>query len=222
MNAPGSRRWWALGALALSLLVVGLDGTVLSIALPTLSTELHASTGQLQWFVDAYLLVLAAALLPAGLLGDRYGRKKLLLAALVVFGAASLACAYASSAGMLIAARAALGVSAAFLMPLSLAVLPVLFTPRERPRAISIWVTATAASFPIGPIVGGWLLDNFWWGSVFLINVPVIVLGLVAVSALVPESHDPRPARLDVGGAVTSSLGLAGVTYGFIEAGEKG
>src|SRR6266511_4253020 len=222
MNVLGSRRWWALGALALALLVVGLDGTVLSIALPTLSTQLHASTGQLQWFVDAYLLVLAAVLLPAGLLGDRFGRKKLLLGALVVFGLASLACAYASTAGMLIAARSVLGLSAAFLMPLSMAVLPVLFTPEERPRALGIWVTASAASFPIGPIVGGWLLDNFWWGSVFLINVPVIVLGLIAVSLLVPESRDPHHARLDIVGALTSSLGLAGITYGFIEAGEKG
>src|SRR6266536_2977774 len=201
MNVLGSRRWWALGALALALLVVGLGGTVLSIALPTLSTQLHASTGQLQWFVDAYLLVLAAVLLPAGLLGDRFGRKKLLLGALVVFGLASLACAYASTAGMLIAARSVLGLSAAFLMPLSMAVLPVLFTPEERPRALGIWVTASAASFPIGPIVGGWLLDNFWWGSVFLINVPVIVLGLIAVSLLVPESRDPHPARLVVLGA---------------------
>ncbi len=222
MNALGSRRWWALGALALALLVVGLDGTVLSIALPTLSTELHATTSQLQWFVDAYLLVLAASLLPAGLLGDRFGRKKLLLAALAVFGVASLACAYASSSGMLIGARVVLGLSAAFLMPLSMAVLPVLFSPEERPRALGIWVTATAASFPIGPIVGGWLLDNFWWGSVFLINLPVVALGLIAVAVLVPESRNPRAARLDVVGALTSSLGLAGLTYGFIEAGEKG
>jgi MFS transporter, DHA2 family, multidrug resistance protein len=222
MNALGSRRWWALGALALSLLVVGLDGTVLSIALPTLSTELHATTSQLQWFVDAYLLVLAATLLPAGLLGDRFGRKKLLLAALALFGVASLACAHAGSSGMLIGARMVLGLSAAFLMPLSMAVLPVLFSPQERPRALGIWVTATAASFPIGPIVGGWLLDNFWWGSVFLINVPVVVLGLIAVALLVPESRDPHAARLDVVGALTSSLGLAGLTYGFIEAGEKG
>jgi MFS transporter, DHA2 family, multidrug resistance protein len=222
MNDLRSRKWWALGALALALLVVGLDGTVLSVALPTLSTALHASTGQLQWFVDAYLLVLAAALLPAGLLGDRFGRKKLLLAALAIFGVASLACAYASSTGMLVAARSVLGLSAAFLMPLSMAVLPVLFTPEERPRALGIWVTATAISFPIGPIVGGWLLDNFWWGSVFLINVPVVVLGLIAVSVLVPESRNPHPARLDVVGALTSSLGLAGITYGFIEAGEKG
>src|SRR5262245_37351793 len=222
MTVLGSRRWWALGALALALLVVGLDATVLSIALPTLSTELHASTGQLQWFVDAYLLVLAAALLPAGLLGDRFGRKKLLLAALAVFGVASLACAYASSAGALTGARVVLGLSAAFLMPLSLDVLPVLFSPGERPRALGLRVPASAASFPIGPIVGGWLLDNFWWGSVFLINVPVVILGLIAVAMLVPESRNPHAARLDVGGALTSSLGLAGLTYGFIEAGEKG
>jgi MFS transporter, DHA2 family, multidrug resistance protein len=222
MNLLGSRRWWALGALCLALLVVGLDGTVLSIALPTLSTELHATTSQLQWFVDAYLLVLAATLLPAGLLGDRFGRKRLLLGALALFGVASLACAYAGSSGMLIGARVVLGLSAAFLMPLSMAVLPVLFSAEERPRALGIWVTATAASFPIGPIVGGWLLDNFWWGSVFLINLPVVLLGLVAVAVLVPESRNPHAARLDVVGALTSSLGLAALTYGFIEAGAKG
>ena len=222
MNVLGSRRWWALGALCLALLVVGLDGTVLSIALPTLSTELHATTSQLQWFVDAYLLVLAAFLLPAGLLGDRFGRKRLLLGALALFGVASLACAYASSSGMLTAARVVLGLSAAFLMPLSMAVLPVLFSDEERPRALGIWVTATAASFPIGPIVGGWLLDNFWWGSVFLINLPVVVLGLIAVAVLVPESRNPNAARLDVIGALSSILGLAALTYCFIEAGEKG
>src|SRR5690242_13555569 len=180
----GARRWWALGALVLSVLVVGLDATVLNIALPTLATDLHASTGSLQWFADAYNLVFAALLLPAGLLGDRYGRRRLLLAALAVFGVSSLGCAYASTTGELIAARAFLGLGGAFLMPLSMAVLPVIFTPEERPRALSIWVAATAISFPIGPIVGGYLLNTFWWGSVFLINVPVTVLALVAVAWL--------------------------------------
>src|SRR5579883_2124445 len=144
MNTTGTRRWWALAALALSMLAVGLDATVINIALPTLATALHASTGDLQWFVDAYSLVLAAMLLPAGLLGDRFGRKKLLLLALVLFGAASAACAYAPTAGALIAARAALGLGGALLLPLTLAVLPVLFTEQERPHALAIWVTANA------------------------------------------------------------------------------
>src|SRR5260370_42009384 len=137
MISSKHRRWWALGALSVSVLVVGLDLTVLNLALPTLAGDLHASTGDLQWFIDAYSLVLAAALLPAGLLGDRFGRKKLLTGALILFGVASLACAYAGPARQLIAARAVLGLAAAAILPLSLAVLPVLFPPRESPRAIA-------------------------------------------------------------------------------------
>jgi EmrB/QacA subfamily drug resistance transporter len=222
MKTSESRRWWALGALALSVLVVGLDLTVLNLALPTLATALHAHTAQLQWIVDAYSLVLAALLLPAGLLGDRYGRKRLLLGALAVFGAASLACAYASSAGALIGARAVLGLGAAFIIPLSLSVLPVLFSEQERPRAITITVGATFVAFPIGPILGGWLLTHYWWGSVFLINVPVIVLALLAVTALMPESRSQQRPRLDLVGIVVSSAGLAALTYGAIQAGQQG
>src|ERR1700691_4609781 len=167
MISSDNRRWWALGALALSVLVVGLDLTVLSLALPTLSVDLHASTGDLQWFVDAYSLVLAAALLPAGLLGDRGGRKKLLLGALAVFGVASLACAYSSSTGELIAARAVLGLAAAVILPLALAVLPVMFTPAERSRAIAVVGGATFLGYPTAPIVESKLLDPLTSGSVF-------------------------------------------------------
>src|SRR6266542_3778777 len=222
MKSSGTRRWWALGALALSVLVVGLDLTVLNLALATLATALHASTTALQWIVDAYRLVLAAMLLPAGLLGDRFGRKKLLLGALLVFGVASLACAYASSADLLIAARAVLGLGAAFIIPLSLSVLPVLFSEEERRTAITITVGATFVAFPIGPILGGWLLTHFWWGSVFLINVPVIALALLAVAVLMPESRSARRPRLDIAGVVVSGAGLAGLTYGAIQAGQQG
>jgi DHA2 family multidrug resistance protein-like MFS transporter len=222
MGTSERRKWWALGALALSVLVVGLDLTVLNLALPTLATALHASTAQLQWIVDAYSLVLAALLLPGGLLGDRFGRKKLLLGALTVFGIASLACAYATSAGTLIAARAVLGLGAAFIIPLSLSVLPVLFSERERARAITITVGATFVAFPIGPILGGWLLTHYWWGSVFLINAPVIALALLAVTVLMPESRSLRRPRLDAVGIIASSAGLAGLTYGAIEAGQHG
>jgi DHA2 family multidrug resistance protein-like MFS transporter len=218
----GSRKWWALGALALSLMTVGLDLTILNVALPTLAEALDASTGQLQWFADAYNLVLAAALLPAGLLGDRFGRKRMLLIALSLFGAASLACSFADSSGQLIAGRALLGLGAAALMPLSMSILPVLFTPAERPRALTIWVTANSLGIPLGPIVGGWLLDHYRWGSVFLINVPVVLIGLVAIAVLLPESRDPRRPRIDVPGVITSSLGLVGVTYGVIQGGENG
>jgi MFS transporter, DHA2 family, multidrug resistance protein len=222
LNDIGSRKWWALGALALSLMTVGLDLTILNVALPTLATELNASTGELQWFADAYNLVLAAALLPAGLLGDRFGRKRMLLLALSLFGAASLACSFAETSGQLIAGRALLGLGAAALLPLSMSILPVLFTPEERPRALTIWVTANSLGIPLGPIVGGWLLDHYRWGSVFLINVPVVLIGLVAIAFLLPESRDPRRPRIDVPGVITSSLGLAGLTYGVIQGGENG
>jgi EmrB/QacA subfamily drug resistance transporter len=220
--AEGSRRWWALGALAVSVLVVGLDLFVLSLALPTLSVDLHASTGDLQWFVASYSLVLAAALLPAGLLGDRIGRKRSLTGALVLFGIASLACAYSSSTGELIAARAVLGLAAAVILPLSLAVLPVMFSPAERPRAIAIVGGATFIGYPLGPILGGWLLDNYWWGSVFLINVPIVVLALIAVAFLMPESRGATRFRIDVAGVVISSVGLVALTYGVIRAGQDG
>jgi EmrB/QacA subfamily drug resistance transporter len=222
MADTSTRRWWALVAIAASVLVVGLDLTVLNLALPTIATDLHASTSDLQWFSDAYSLVLAAAMLPAGLLGDRFGRKKVLLTALVLFGASSAACAYAGGTGELIAARAVLGIGAAAIFPLSLSVIPVLFAPQERQKAIALMASATFVSFPIGPIVGGYLLDNFWWGSVFLINVPVVALALIAVAFLLPESRSAQRPRLDVLGVVLSSAGLAGLTYGFIRAGQDG
>ncbi len=222
LGGPDAGRWWALVAISASVLVVGLDLTVLNLALPVLSTQLHASTTDLQWFSASYSLVLAAALLPAGLLGDRAGRKKMLLIALVVFGASSAACAFAGSPGELIAARAALGLGAAVIFPMSIAVLPVLFTPQEQPRAIAVVMGATFIAYPVGPLLGGWLLDNFWWGSVFLINVPVVVVALVAVALLMPESRGARSTRIDVPGIILSSLGLAAVTYGCIKAGQDG
>jgi MFS family permease len=222
MTQTEGRRWWALGALSLSVLVVALDLFVLSLALPTLSADLHASSSDLQWFVVSYSLVLAAVLLPAGMLGDRIGRKRILIGALALFGLASLACAYSTSAGELIAARAVLGVAAAVILPMSLAVLPVMFSAQERPRAIAAIGGATFLGYPIGPILGGWLLDHFWWGSVFLINVPVVVLAIVAVSILMPESRGDAATRLDVTGIAISSAGLALLTYGLIKAGNNG
>jgi EmrB/QacA subfamily drug resistance transporter len=222
---PGTRsprRWWALIAIAASVLVVGLDLTVLNLALPSIAVSLHASTGDLQWFSDAYSLVIAALILPAGMLGDRYGRKKVLLVALVLFGVSSAACAYAASTGELIAARAVLGVGASAIFPLSLSVIPVMFGDEERQKAIALMAAATMLSFPIGPIVGGYLLDHFWWGSVFLINVPVVVLAVGAVAVLLPESRSSSRPRIDVAGVLVSSAGLIAVTYGFIKAGQDG
>ncbi|WP_240041004.1 DHA2 family efflux MFS transporter permease subunit [Paenibacillus ginsengarvi] len=216
------RKWWVLGALSFGLLAVGLDMTILNVALPTLASDLSASTSELQWIVDAYNLVLAAALLPAGMLGDRFGRKKFLLAALVLFGAASVACAYSGSPEMLIVMRMFLGFGAAFLIPLSMSVLPVLFEGAERTKALMVWATANMLGIPLGPIIGGWLLKHYDWGAVFLINLPFITVALFAVSALMPESRSQSRPRLDMVGIIASSAGLVLTTYGVIRAGEHG
>lgn len=222
MNSTGTRKWWALGALVLAVLAVGLDGTVLSVALPTLAAALHASESDLQWFSSGYLLVLAAAMLPAGLLGDRYGRKKVLLASLALFGAGSVACAYAPTAGAFIAARLLLGLAGAGLITMCLAALTVLFTEQERPRAVGVWAAANFLALPIGPLLGGWLLTHYWWGWVFLLNVPVALLGLGAAFALVPASRALERPGLDPVGMAASTAGLVAVTYGLIEAGQHG
>ena len=219
----GARRWWALVALSVAVLVVGVDLTVLNVALPTLAGSLHASTSQLQWFVDSYSLVLAGLLLPAGLLADRYGRKRLLLVALSVFGASSAGCAYAGSPVALIAIRALLGGGAAVIVTVSLSILAVLFpTDGERQKATAVIMGCTMLGYPLGPVLGGWLLNHFWWGSVFLINVPLVAVALVAIAILMPESRGADPSRLDGLGVVLSSLGLVGVTYGVIQAGQEG
>ncbi len=216
------RRWWALGAVSLAVLAVGLDGTVLSVALPTLAGTLHASESDLQWFSSGYLLVLAAAMLPAGLLGDRYGRKKVMVASLALFGVGSAACAASPSAGVFIAARVLLGLAGAGVIVMAISALTVLFSQEERPKAVGVWAAANFLALPIGPILGGWLLSNYWWGWVFLLNVPVAATGLLAVVALVPESRAPERPGLDIAGIATSVTGLVGVTYGLIEAGQHG
>jgi MFS transporter, DHA2 family, multidrug resistance protein len=218
----GNRRWWALGAVSLSVLVIGLDGTVLSVALPTLARSLHASESDLQWFSSSYLLVLAAAMLPAGLLGDRFGRKKVMLISLALFALGSVACAAAPSSGAFIAARVLLGIAGAGVIVMAVSALTVLFDERERPKAVGVWAAANFLAIPIGPILGGWLLTHYWWGWVFLMNVPVTVLGLGVASALVPESRAARTPGLDLVGTVASVAGLLAMTYGLIEAGQHG
>ena len=216
------RRWWALGAVSLAVVAVGLDGTVMSVALPTLAASLHASESDLQWFSSGYLLVLAAAMLPAGLLGDRYGRKRVMLSALVLFAGGSAACAYAPSPAWFVAARSLLALAGSGVIVMALSALTVLFREEERPRAVGIWAAANFLALPIGPILGGWLLSHYWWGWVFLLNVPVSAIGFVAVAVLVPDSRaDERPG-LDVVGIAASVTGLVGLTYGLIEAGEHG
>ena len=222
MKMTGSRKWWALGALTLAVLAVGVDGTVLSVAIPTLARALNAGESDLQWFSSGYLLVLAAAMLPMGLFGDRFGRKKVLLTALFLFGVGSAACAYAPTADAFIAARFVLGLAGAGIIVMALSALTVLFTPEERPRAVGVWAAANFLAFPIGPILGGYLLTHYWWGWVFLMNVPVALIGLLAVLALVPESRAPVRPGIDLVGIVLSVAGLVGLTYGFIRAGQNG
>src|SRR5690348_4588267 len=219
MSSKGARRWWALAAITLGVLAVGLDVTVLSVALPTLAAALKASESDLQWFSSGYALTLAAGMLPAGVLGDRFGRKRILVFALVLFGAGSVACAFATSSAQFIAGRLVLGVAGSAIVVMALAVMTVLFSEEERPRAVGVWAAANFLALPIGPIFGGWLLTNFWWGWVFLLNVPVALVGLIATLALVSESRAPARPGLDPVGVVTSTAGLVGVTYGVIEAG---
>ena len=218
----GNRKWWAIGAISLAAIAFGLDLTVLNLALPTLSTALHASTSQLEWIVAAYSLALSVMLLPAGLLGDRFGRKKVILFALTLFGVSSLACAYSTSAGQLIAARVALGIGGAFILPLGLSTLTVFFNDKERPKALGLLFGANFASFPLGPILGGWLLTHYWWGSVFLINIPVVIVAIIAIAILLPESRAHHKPKLDISGLVLASLGITSITYGAVEAEFKG
>ncbi|HET8527161.1 MAG TPA: DHA2 family efflux MFS transporter permease subunit [Actinomycetota bacterium] len=221
--APNPRRWQILAVLCISLFVIVMDNTIVNVALPTLARELDAGTSGLQWIVDAYTLVFAGLLLAAGGLGDRFGRKGALLAGLLVFGTFSTAGAFASSAGQLIGARALMGVGAAFIFPATLALIVNVFTdPRERAAAIGIWTAIAGVGVALGPITGGWLLEHFSWGSVFLVNVPVAIIGVVGVLLLVPRSRDPHAPRLDLPGLGLSIAGVALLVWSLIEAPSNG
>jgi EmrB/QacA subfamily drug resistance transporter len=217
-----ARRWWMLGVTCLSVVVVGLDLTILNIALPAISAALHAGTGDLQWIVDAYSLVYAGVMLPAGMIGDRLGRKRLLLAGLAVFLGASLWCALSASAGELIAARALMGLGAGIVYPLSLAVVSTAFGDDDRPQAIGILTAAVALGLPLGPVLGGILLQHFSWHSVFWINVPAACLTLAAGVALMPESRNPGSPPLDAAGALLSTASVVCLVWGFIDSAEHG
>jgi MFS transporter, DHA2 family, multidrug resistance protein len=210
-------RWWGLAALVLSGLVLALDMTILATALPTLSTRLGATTAQLQWISDAYTLALAGLLVPAGVLGDRFGRRRLLLLGLLLFGVASVAAAQTTSATALIAMRALMGVGGAMVMPLTLSILPSMFSEIERPRAVAMAAAGAFLGLPLGPLVAGWLLTHDGWGSIFLINAPVVALALLGVRLCVPESRDPEARRLDQVGAALSAGGVTGLVVGIIE-----
>jgi EmrB/QacA subfamily drug resistance transporter len=216
------RRWWILAVLCFSLLVIVLDNSILNVAIPTIVGDLHATNSQLQWIVDAYTLVFAGLLLTAGSLGDRYGRRPALQLGFVIFGVGSVLAALAGSADQLIATRAFMGIGGAFIMPATLSIITNVFPARDRGKAIGVWAATAGVAVALGPLTGGFLLEHFYWGSIFLVNVPIVVVGLVAGVFLIPDSKDPNPSRLDPVGALLSIAGLSSLLYAIIEAPDKG
>lgn len=228
-GAGHPRRWAILSVLVVSLLVVVLDNTILNIALPTIQRDLQASQGELVWSIDSYILVFAAFLFTWGVLGDRYGRKRVLVIGLLIFGSASALSAFAVNAQMLIGSRAIMGIGGAAVLPTTLAIITVVFPPHERGKAIGLWAGAVGAAVALGPVLGGALLQNpQWfepltgneWGSVFLINVPIVAIGLLFIWRVVPETKNPQSRRLDVPGLVLSIAGLTALVYGIIHVSE--
>lgn len=216
------RRWWILGVLCLSVVIVGMDNFILNVALPTLVRDLNASETQLQWMVDSYILLFAALLLTFGSLGDKYGRRSLLQIGLVVFGTGSLLSAFSQSSNMLIFMRALMGIGAAAIIPSTLSILTTAFPHEERARAIGMWAGVSAIGLALGPILGGFLLEHFHWGSVFLINVPIVIAALISGQLILPNSRDPSAPRLDPMGAALSVAGLVSLVYGIIEVPTRG
>jgi EmrB/QacA subfamily drug resistance transporter len=222
------RRWLTLVVLCFSLLVIIVDNSILNVALPTLAGAksaggLGATDSDLQWIVDSYVLVFAGLLLTAGALGDRFGRYKALTFGLAVFGAGSALAAMATSPTTLIAYRAVMGIGGAFIMPATLSIITNVFRdPKERGRAIGVWAGVSALGLAVGPVTGGFLLGHFWWGSVLLVNVPIVIGALVFGFMLIPDSRDPSAPGIDVPGAVLSISGLAILLWGLIEGPEKG
>jgi EmrB/QacA subfamily drug resistance transporter len=224
-NTGHPRRWTILSVLVVTLLVVVLDNTVLNVAMRTIADPVHglgATQADLEWAINSYTLVFAGLLFTFGVLGDRIGRRRMLFLGLAVFGIASLASAYAGTPGQLIFARALMGIGGAAIMPSTLSIISNVFDPRDRGKAIGVWAGAVGLGVAIGPVVGGALLEKFWWGSVFLINVPIIVFGLIAIAALVPESRDPKPGRIDLPGVLLSIVGLVSLVFGIIRGGDHG
>jgi EmrB/QacA subfamily drug resistance transporter len=213
-----ARRWQVLIVLCLALLVTGIDGTIVNVALPTLVRQLHASSSDLQWIVDAYTIVFASFLLIAGNTGDRLGRKRCFVVGLVVFGVGSFGCSRVATPGALILLRALQGFGAAFIMPATLSILTNVFRDdSERARAIAVWAGVSGLGVAIGPLAGGYLLEHFWWGSIFLVNVPIVIVTVIAAVIIVPESRDPHAASLDLLGTTLSTTGLIALLYGIIE-----
>lgn len=217
------RRWWVLAVLCLSVLIIVIDGTIVNVALPTLVTELGATTSQLQWIVDAYILVFAGLLMAAGSVGDRFGRKGTLQVGMALFAVFSALAAFSGTAEELIGWRAAMGVGGALIFPATLAILVNVFTvPRERAIAISVWAATSGLAVALGPVTGGFLLEHFWWGSVFMVNVPLIIGAMVLIGVAVPTSRDDTITRFDPLGTLLSIAGIAVLVWAVIEAPHNG
>jgi EmrB/QacA subfamily drug resistance transporter len=217
------QRWIALAFMGVALLVISLDNTVLNLALPSIANDLGSSASQLQWIVDAYVLSIAGLLLTIGYLGDRFGRKPALMLGLGVFGLFSLGAALSNSTNMLIAMRAMMGIGAATILPATLSILTATFRdPKERAQAIALWAAIFSLGMGIGPVVGGWLLDNFHWSSVFYINIPIIIIGLVGSFYFIENSKSDKPRKIDVAGALLSIGGVFALVYAIIQAGQNG
>jgi EmrB/QacA subfamily drug resistance transporter len=216
------RRWFLLGIMCLSLVMVVMSVSGLNVALPSLQTDLKGTSTELQWIIDAYALVFAALLLPAGALGDRFGRKRALLLGLSIFVVGSVVGGIGTAAPQIIAGRVINGIGAAFIMPATLSLITTIFSPEERSKAIAIWAGFAGAGGALGPIVSGALLERYWWGAAFLANVPIVLLVIVVVAAFSPTSKDPDATPLDPMGALLSLVGLAALVYGIIEGPEKG
>ncbi|GAA3475419.1 MFS transporter [Nonomuraea roseola] len=217
------RRWAILGVLVFSLLAVVLDNTILNVAMKTIADPvqgLGATQSELEWAINSYTLVFAGLLFTFGVIGDRTGRKRMLFIGMALFGLASLASAYSQDPMQLIMARAAMGIGGAAIMPATLAIISNVFPPQERGKAIGVWAGGVGLAVAIGPITGGLLIEHFWWGSVFLINVPIVLISMFLIGTVVPESRDPKPSRLDPVGVILSIIGLVAVVYGIIRGGE--
>jgi DHA2 family multidrug resistance protein-like MFS transporter len=215
------RRWLIMVTLVSSLIVVILDNTILNVALPSISRQLHASQAQLTGAILSYAVVFGSLQFSAGVLGDRWGRKRILMIGLVLFGLSSLAASRAGDPNQLIVLRAIMAIGAAMVTPQTLSILTNVFPPEERAKAIAIWAAFTGASLAIGPVVGGILLDHFWWGSIFFINVPIVIGAFIASWVLVPESKNPNPAALDPIGILMSIVGLGSLIFGLIYGGQE-
>ncbi|MEV6976965.1 MFS transporter [Kitasatospora sp. NPDC093806] len=219
-EAGHPRRWLILGVLVTSLLVILIDNTILNVGLRTIQHDLNATQSEMEWVLDSYILIFAGLMFTSGVLGDRFGRKLVLVLGLVVFGLTSVVAALVTEPLPLVLARAGMGLGAAMVQPQTLSIIQNVFPDEERGKAIAIWSSFSGIAIAIGPISGGLLLKWFWWGSLFMVNIPVIIIGVVAVLLVVPESRDPKPSRLDPLGVLLSTAGVVGVVYGIIKGGE--